>query len=64
MHGDSAAARERVDLDALFIWSAMHGLAGVLNGQCIDKLKLKSKTTNQAIAHTMEMIGIGLANRP
>jgi hypothetical protein len=30
MHGDSPAAREIVELDALYIWSTMHGLAGKL----------------------------------
>lgn len=32
MHGDSPAMREAVELDALYIWSTVHGLAGVMNG--------------------------------
>jgi AcrR family transcriptional regulator len=63
MHGDSAATRDIVDLDALFIWSSMHGLAGVLNGDCIDKLNLRPKILGKAVAHTMDMVGLGLESR-
>lgn len=28
MHGESASMRETVELDALYIWSAVHGLGG------------------------------------
>jgi AcrR family transcriptional regulator len=62
MHGDSSAAmRDTVELDALYIWSTMHGLAGVMNGQCIDKLGLKAKVLKQAVRHAMDRMGIGLA---
>lgn len=61
MHGDSAAMREAVELDALYIWSTMHGLAGVMNGQCIDKLGLKSGVLKRAIRHTMDRMEIGLS---
>ena len=40
MHGDAEDVREMVELDALYIWSTMHGLAGVMNGQCIKRLDL------------------------
>ncbi len=61
MHGDSAEVRELVELDALYIWSTMHGLAGVMNGQCIEQLGLKAKVLKQAVRHTMERMGMGLA---
>jgi AcrR family transcriptional regulator len=61
MHGASAAMRDRVDLDALHIWSTIHGLAGVMNGQCIDKLELRAKVLEKAIRHTMERMSAGLA---
>ena len=63
MHGDSAAMREAVELDALYIWSTVHGLAGVMNGQCIDKLDLKASVLKQAVRHAMERMGIGLAGK-
>ena len=61
MHGDSAAMREAVELDALYIWSTVHGLAGVMNGQCIDKLGLKTGVLKRAVQHAMERMEIGLA---
>jgi AcrR family transcriptional regulator len=61
LHGDSAAMNDRVDLDALYIWSTVHGMAGVLNGNCIDKLNLKRKVLEQAIDHAIVMVGRGLS---
>lgn len=61
MHGDTAATRELVELDALYIWSTVHGLAGVLNGQCIDQLDLRAKVLKQAVRHAMERMGVGLS---
>jgi AcrR family transcriptional regulator len=63
MHGDSAAMRDSVDLDALYIWSTMHGLAGVMNGQCIGELDLKATVLKQAVRHAMERMGIGLSGK-
>jgi len=62
MHGSSAAQRERVELDALFIWSTMHGLAGVMNGSCVDKLDLKASVLQRAMPHVMERIGHAMGN--
>jgi AcrR family transcriptional regulator len=63
MHGDSAAMREAVELDALYIWSTVHGLAGVMNGQCIDKLGLKTGVLKRAVRHAMERMEIGLGGK-
>lgn len=60
MHGESAAMRERVELDALYIWSMMHGLTGVLNGDCIGHLQLKRGVLRQAASYAMERMGVGL----
>lgn len=61
VHGDSAGARDAVDLDALYIWSTVHGLAGVMNGPCIDHLDVKAKVLKQAVRHAMERMRVGLA---
>jgi AcrR family transcriptional regulator len=61
LHGDSAALTDRVDLDAIYIWSTVHGMAGVLNGNCIDKLNLKRAVLEQAIEHAITMVELGLA---
>jgi AcrR family transcriptional regulator len=63
MHGDGAEIRETIELDALYIWSTMHGLAGVMNGQCIGKLDLKAKVLKHAVRHAMDRMSIGLATR-
>ncbi len=60
IHGDSAAMRERVELDALYIWSTIHGLAGVLNGNCIGRLELKRGVLKRAAAYAMERMSVGL----
>ncbi len=63
MHGDTAAMRETVELDALYIWSTVHGLAGVLNGQCVDRLELQAGALERAVRHAMERLSLGLAAR-
>ncbi len=63
LHGDAPERRETVELDALYIWSTVHGLAGVMNGQCIDKLDLKSKVLKQAVRHAMDRMGVGLSGQ-
>jgi AcrR family transcriptional regulator len=60
IHGGSARQRERVDLDAMFVWSTMHGLVGVMNGNCIDKLGLHQKMLGQVVQHVMDGVARGL----
>ena len=64
MYGDSAEAREAVELDALYIWSTMHGLAGVMNGQCVGKLDLKAEVVKHVVRHAMDRMGVALGKRP
>ena len=62
LHGDGADQRETVDLDALYIWSTMHGLAGVMNGPCIGRLDLKARVMKNAVRHAMDRMSVGLAS--
>lgn len=62
MHGESDSVRELVELDALYIWSTMHGLAGVMNGPCIDKIDLKPRVLKHAMRHAMDRMSVGLAD--
>jgi AcrR family transcriptional regulator len=62
MHGDSPTVQEKVELDALCIWSMVHGLAGVLNGQCVDRLGLEPHVLQRAVAHAMSRMRAGLAS--
>ncbi len=60
VHGTAVAGQDRVDFDALFVWSSMHGLAGVMNGECIGRLDLSPKVFDEASAHIMDMVERGL----
>ena len=53
---------QAVDLDALFVWSTMHGLAGILGANCTTHLTLSATVHKQAVAHVMSLIGRGLSN--
>lgn len=61
LHGDDAARPDLVELDALYIWSTMHGLAGVMNGPCIGGMGLDAGVLQQAVRHAMDRLGHGLA---
>ena len=63
MHGDSPETREAVELDALYIWSTVHGLAGVMNGQCIGLIDLKANVLKHAVRHAMQRMGLGLSGQ-
>lgn len=62
VHGPGAR-RQAIDLDALFIWSTMHGLAGVMNGNCIGQLDLAPPVHRQAVEHAMAMLDASLSAR-
>ena len=48
---------EPIDLDALFAWSAVHGLAGILRTRATEQLGLRKATIAEATAHTLGRIG-------
>jgi AcrR family transcriptional regulator len=52
-----------VDQDALFIWSTMHGLAGLLGGNCMQHLNVADATVQQTPEHVLEMIGMAMEAR-
>lgn len=53
LHGPKAVKSGLADRDALFVWSAMHGLAGVLQSNIMPTLALKPGVVNDAVAHVM-----------
>lgn len=63
LHGDTPETRELVDLDALYIWATVHGLAGVMNGPCIDQLDVKAKVLKQAVRHAMDRLNASLGGQ-
>lgn len=52
-----------VDQDALFIWSTMHGLAGVLGSNCMQHLQLSTSTLAQTPDHVIQLIGKAMGER-
>lgn len=55
-------ASNTTDLDALFVWSTIHGLASILQTHALDTLALPPETLNAVIQHTLKNIGAALAN--
>ena len=60
IHGSDASQSERVDLDALFVWSTLHGLVGVMSGNCVEKLGLQPTMLEQVVQHVMDGVARGL----
>lgn len=56
IYGNDRSVRERIDLQAMFIWSTMHGLAGARESKVIDFLKLAPKVSGKAVDHAMQMV--------
>ena len=48
------------DLDALFVWSSMHGLATIMQSNVMDRLALSRQVLKQAVPHTLAMVGAAL----
>jgi AcrR family transcriptional regulator len=54
------ASQDQLTLDALFIWSSMHGLASILNMQSFAPLNFSEELHNQMIQHLFHRIGSAL----
>ncbi len=58
---DGAAASETdVALDALFVWSSVHGLARILQSRAVQTLDLPPEAVDAAAAHLVARIGRAL----
>ena len=56
-----ASAKSAVELDALFVWSTMHGLASILQTSAIRTLALPSAVLAATASHTLQRIGVALS---
>lgn len=61
LHGPEARQRALVDLDAMFIWSTLHGLASISQANVIDHLHLAPRVGSQAVAHVMQMMSLAMS---
>jgi AcrR family transcriptional regulator len=59
----NAAAKSAVELDALFVWSTMHGLASILQTSAIRTLALPSAVLAATASHTLQRIGVALSTQ-
>lgn len=55
---------DSVTLDALFVWSVMHGLASILQTAALDTLSLPDDLLNVAAPHILLRIGTALGIEP
>ena len=53
-------AGEKADLDALFVWSTVHGLASLLQTRAMDTLGLPPDVLEAAKFHTLLRLGLAL----
>jgi len=58
-HGKPAAAHE-VDLDAMFVWSTVHGMATLRQTEAQKGLCLEERTSEAMAAHALGLIGRAL----
>lgn len=61
IHGAEKSKRDQVDLDALFIWSNMHGMASISQSNVMSHLGLAAGVTRRAHDHLRTMIGHAMA---
>lgn len=59
--GEAEAQRELIDLHAVFIWSAMHGVATIMRSDVVLGLNLPPSVHAQAQPHVMAMVAKALA---
>lgn len=60
VHGEQAAARRRVELDAMFIWANMHGMATIRQSNVVAHLGLTRQVEAKATRHMFEMIAAAM----
>jgi AcrR family transcriptional regulator len=60
VHVHHADATSRARLDALFVWSTMHGLASILASDALHGIGLPDDVVEQTTAHVMSRIACGI----
>jgi AcrR family transcriptional regulator len=60
----SPAESTATELDALFVWSTMHGLSGILQASALRTLNLSAALLAATAPHTLQRVGNALAALP
>ena len=63
IHGKSKGAKEKIDLDAMYIWSNMHGLVTIMHSNVVRHLQLAPKVDQKAAQHAFDMIAAAMKSR-
>jgi len=63
VHGNGAAQRAAVDLDAMFIWSNMHGLASITQSDVMEHLEIAPRVRARVVEHSMKMLALAMEAR-
>jgi AcrR family transcriptional regulator len=61
MHGDTAKNYARADLDAMFIWATLHGMASITQANVMQHLVLEPGVVRGFRDDVMTKIGVALA---
>lgn len=56
IHGTGKAKKEKIDLDAMFIWSNLHGLVTITQSNVMQHLQLAPKAEKNVSGHVFSMI--------
>ncbi|MFM9879956.1 MAG: TetR/AcrR family transcriptional regulator [Burkholderiaceae bacterium] len=60
LYAQAGADADKVDADALFVWSSMHGLATILQSNAMQHLALSPQVLEDAANHVMRMVDVAL----
>ena len=60
LHPDLLISRDQIDLDAIFVWSTIRGLATILQSQVMNYLAINEQVLANAVAHFMQMVHAAL----
>jgi AcrR family transcriptional regulator len=63
LHEAAPAQRKQVDLDALFIWSTLHGLSSIAQSDVMAHLRLGPGVVAGTPAHVMQRLSLSLRVR-
>jgi hypothetical protein len=62
IHGESPTQRIQADLDAMFIWSTLHGMASIKQADVMQHLELDAAVKDRFQIDLLEKIGIALGH--
>jgi len=48
--------QDRLDLDAMFVWSSMHGIASAIDSEAMRYLHFDADKSRRAVQHVMDMV--------